>query len=267
MFEKVASQWQEGRERARQENLARYDEGKALYTDVGQRNQERVKNWGLAAQDDIDERMKEAVSEAAANAASHGLSNSNVVDAYRVRAARDTAREQQRVSEMRDSRASEYDTRDTGNLAGFIERRNDTSDDIGQLMQLAEKFGQSGDGEGLRKVQNELANLRKSINRPRQYSTGQAQRYGPLGIGPIFLNGNPMQMAQSMFSGWGGGGQRFQLRDRSEAKRQGSAAGVAAKTAALPLAAVPAITGGPIGGMMGLIGAAALNQGQRRRNY
>lgn len=189
------------RDAANAANIARYDEAKKLTTELGQRNQDRVKNWGIAASEDIDERMKESLGNQQAYLASRGLSNSTIMPAFMERSARDTAREQQRISEMRDQRASEYDTRDTTALAGIIERREDVAPSLEFLTQLAMQFGQSGDGEGLAAVQEEIADLRRAVaDGGRRDQRGfdpyagyyDFPRYGQQGAAPIFLGANAL---------------------------------------------------------------------------
>jgi hypothetical protein len=157
------------RDKANAANLARYNEALGLQTDLGQRNQERVANWGTAASADIDDRLQEQLGDNMAFLASRGLSNSTIAPAFAARAAKDTAREQQRVSEMRDSRLSEYDTRDTGNRIGIIERREDVAPSLESMARLALEYGRSGDGEGMQALQGEVNSLREQL----------AQRYQP----------------------------------------------------------------------------------------
>jgi hypothetical protein len=157
------------RDKANAANLARYNEALGLQTDLGQRNQERVANWGTAASADIDDRLQEQLGDNMAFLASRGLSNSTIAPAFAARAAKDTAREQQRVSEMRDSRLSEYDTRDTGNRIGIIERREDVAPSLESMARLALEYGRSGDGEGMQALQGEVNGLREQL----------AQRYQP----------------------------------------------------------------------------------------
>lgn len=128
---------------ANKANLDRYNESHGELTDVRTRNQDRVGNWGKAAEADIDERLREAAGNVAANLAARGLGNSNIQGAFDLRAARDAARERQRVSEMRDDRASQYDTRDTNNLVNLIGQRNDIAPDYSLLVNLADRMGQA----------------------------------------------------------------------------------------------------------------------------
>jgi hypothetical protein len=185
MLAMLAQEFQTAREEANAANEARYGEGKGLLSELGQRNQERVANWGTAASADIDERLQEQLGNNRAMLASRGLLNSTIEPAFAARAARDTAREQQRVSEMRDSRLAQYDTQDTNNLAGWIERRNDVAPSLESLAQLAMQYGASGDGEGMASLQGENDLLRQQLE----------QRYQPQVQAPV-IGFSPYQAAQ-----------------------------------------------------------------------
>lgn len=187
ILDQLAAEFKSKINEANAANLARYDEGKGELSTLRDRNQGRVENWGKAASEDIDERMREALGDASANLAARGLGNSNILDAFRLRAARDTAREQQRVSEMRDSRASQYDTNDTNNLVGFIERRNDIAPDYGQLIGLADRIGQA---DALKAFQENMAAERAQRQQTPQY--GGYGGYGGFGpYGPMIPSYGP----------------------------------------------------------------------------
>jgi hypothetical protein len=72
------------------------------------------------------------------------------------------------------------------------------------LMQMAIEYGRSGDGEGLRAVEDEIAQLRRQMasgNRSRGYQPFYSlPRYGPQGAPPVFLSPGQLYGA--------GGGQR-----------------------------------------------------------
>lgn len=199
------AQQQAGYDEAKAANEARYKEGHGEYTGARDFRQEKYANFGETAQQDIDERMQEALKNARANAAARGLSNSNVTDAYALRAARDTAREQQRVREMRDSRMADAYAQDTGNLVGFIERREDPYPDMNQAMQLGIQLaGSEADRQ---------ASADRLAAMERMYSgTGGRGRSdyslppipGPQGgVMPMWMNGTPLSMANAQFAGRG----------------------------------------------------------------
>lgn len=188
---------------ARDANLARYDEGHGELSGARDYRQQLYQNFGVAAQQDIDERLQENLKSIKADAARRGLANSNVPDAYEMRAARDTAREQQRVREMRDSRLADAYAQDTGNLVGFIERREDPYPDVNQALQLGIQLAES--------EANRAAQAQRAAELAQQFrGTGGRGRSdvrlppipGPQGgVMPMFLNGTPMQMANGYFGG------------------------------------------------------------------
>jgi hypothetical protein len=198
-----AQSLQSERDKANAANLKRYNEVHGLQTALGQRNQERVGNWGEAQRQLNEESAKATLGNMTANLASRGLSNSTILPAFQQRNARDLALQQQQLSEMRDSRLAEYDTRDTNNLAGLIERREDVAPSLDSLMQLAMEFGRSGDGERMEQVQNQIEQLRAQIGRGGQgyqpmYNIPQ---YGPRGRPPVFLGPEAMGVPNWMLPG------------------------------------------------------------------
>jgi hypothetical protein len=197
MFSKMLAANQAKVDEANAANLARYDEGHGEYSALRDRNQERAKNWGVAASRDIDQRMQDALLKSEASLASRGLAGSTIADSFRLQTAKDTALEQQRVSEMRDSRASEYDTRDTGNLVGFVERREDTAPDSNQMMQLAMQYGLAQQQLANQKANNDAMNA--ALANSGKGGRGDLGIPGPRGGAmPMFMNGSPVQLAAMM---------------------------------------------------------------------
>ncbi len=190
---------------AKAANEGRHKEGHGELTGAREFRQEKYANFGEAAQQDIDERLQESLSNARANAASRGLSNSNVTDAYALRAARDTAREQQRVREVRDTRMADAYAQDTGNLVGFIERREDPYPDMNQAMQIGIQLAGS---EADRQAQ---ADRTAAMERAYRGTGGRGRSDyslppipGPQGgVSPAFMNGTPVQQANMMFANYG----------------------------------------------------------------
>ncbi len=174
MLEKLAAEFGSKINEANAANIARYDEGKGELSTLRDRNQSRVQNWGTAAAADVQEQMKEALGNLSASLASRGLANSNILPAFQERNARDTARELQRISEMRDTRASQYDTQDTNNLVGFVERRNDIAPDYGQLIGIADKIGQAN---ALKAFQEQMAQ-QQAQQSAMQQNGSQGYNYG-----------------------------------------------------------------------------------------
>jgi hypothetical protein len=179
---------------AKQANLQRYNQGLQELQDLRSRNLERVKNFGQAAKQDLQERAAESLGNIQANLASRGMGGSTI-GWLAQRVSSDLAREQQRLSEMVDDRSAQYDTRNTNDLVGFIERRNDIAPDFNSLAQLAQAYGSSG----YEQQQSEQIPQGQSQQRyqPRQ-STPQIPRLGGGGVYPSQLNAYQIP---SMFGG------------------------------------------------------------------
>ncbi len=201
LFERMMLSAQGKMDEANAANIQRYDEGKGELGDIRGRNQDRATNWGIAASQDIDERMKNALLDSEASLAARGLGGSTIQDAFRMDEAQKTAREQQRISEQRDSRASDYDTRDTSSLVNFIERRNDVGPDYMQLMQMAMQHGLAQQQARERELAAEALKAAQVQNSGTGGQTVQPRalvRSGPRGGGsPMFMGANPLGMAQS----------------------------------------------------------------------
>lgn len=210
MFKKLSADYQKKVDEANKANLARYDEGKGELSGLRTRNQDRVSNWGKVQEQLNAEAAKQTLGGIAADLASRGLSSSTILPSFKERSARDLGLLQQDVSERRDARASQYDSQDTNNLVGFIERRNDVAPDTGPLFQLSQQLGQL-------KAFQEAQAARQAQPSPYQQQPQQAPQipyypangymgYGGGQQGAIFLNGNPYEAAQ----GWFGGGGNYQ---------------------------------------------------------
>ena len=130
LIESLAQRFQFEQDRANYENQRRYDEGHGELSTLRNRNSERVKNWGKASKADLEERFSQNLADVTANLSGRGLGNSTIVSAFEAKNARDLAREQQRLSETVDDRASRYDSTDTRSLVDFVERRDDVGPDF-----------------------------------------------------------------------------------------------------------------------------------------
>ena len=177
-------------EQAKKANLDRYDEVKGMRQALLERNMGRVKNFGAAAKADLEERAAESMGAQRANLAARGLGSTTIGEAFKQRNDRDLAREQQRLSEMVDDRSARYDQSMTGDLAAFIERRNDTGPDFGQMMQMMQMLGRSGNGFGFGDQQNGQQSgpqvIRRELNGQRQQGGGGMLRPGmPTAFGPL----------------------------------------------------------------------------------
>jgi hypothetical protein len=180
--------------------LGKYGDPEGLYG----RTMGEIDNFGKASKLDLEERAKQAMGAIQANLSARGLGNSTITSAFQQKNASDLAREQQRLSEMVSDRRITNDQSLTGNLAGFIERQNDIAPDMLPYLDLAMKYGESGDGQGMQGLPGG-----QQFQQFQQPGGGyqpmyDIPRYGPQGGGPIFLNGNPLQVAQGMFGGGGG---------------------------------------------------------------
>lgn len=109
---------------------------------------DRIGNFGVAARADLQERSAEALGNIQANLSARGLGNSTIMASFMQRNQRDLAREQQRVSEMVDTRAMNADMKMTSEKTGFLERINENAPDYNQLMNLAAKYGEGNAGQG-----------------------------------------------------------------------------------------------------------------------
>lgn len=147
----LASFLQDAQDRLNEANDAnkqRYEDILKRLEDRYSRNMDRVSNWGKTAEADARESAFEAMAGIQANLSARGLGNSTIVEAFRQRNARDLNRNLTQISEMRDSRAAQYDQALSGDIASFMERRTDKAPDFGQIAALAQAYGVGGGGQG-----------------------------------------------------------------------------------------------------------------------
>lgn len=268
LFQKILAQQEAGYAEAKAANEGRYAEGKGLLQDTGAYRQELAQNWGKAAAADIDERMQESLKETAANLASRGLSNSSVMDAFRTRTARDTAREQQRVSEMRDERLANYAAQDAGNLVNFIERRSDPYPDRSEALRLAAQMGQ------MQMMQQEAAAQRAAQERAEQQRRAaqpsiSANQLPPIagprgGVTPAFVPFAPVQMGMGLLPQYAPPMAPQQRRRLSYAEQKARRA-LKKTGVAPPVGAAAAAAGAGVGGVGSLAMLAAMQQGSGAR--
>lgn len=133
---------------ANEANKQRYEDILKRLEARYERGMERVSNWGKTAEADARESAFEAMAGIQANLSARGLGNSTIVEAFRQRNARDLNRNLTQISEMRDSRAAQYDQALSGDIASFMERRTDKAPDFGQIAALAQAYGVGGGGQG-----------------------------------------------------------------------------------------------------------------------
>lgn len=147
----LASFLQDAQDRLNEANDAnkqRYEDILKRLEDRYSRNMDRVSNWGKTAEADARESAFETMAGIQANLSARGLGNSTIVEAFRQRNSRDLNRNLTQISEMRDSRAAQYDQALSGDIASFMERRTDKAPDFGQIAALAQAYGVGGGGQG-----------------------------------------------------------------------------------------------------------------------
>jgi hypothetical protein len=133
---------------ANEANKQRYEDILERLESRYQRGMDRVSNWGRSAEADAREQAAETMGNVQANLSARGLGNSTIVEAFRQRNSRDLNRNLTQISEMRDSRAAQYDQALSGDIASFMERRTDKAPDFGQIAALAQAYGVGGGGQG-----------------------------------------------------------------------------------------------------------------------
>jgi len=133
---------------ANEANKQRYEDILERLESRYQRGKDRVSNWGRSAEADAREQAAETMGNVQANLSARGLGNSTIVEAFRQRNSRDLNRNLTQISEMRDSRAAQYDQALSGDIASFMERRTDKAPDFGQIAALAQAYGVGGGGQG-----------------------------------------------------------------------------------------------------------------------
>lgn len=188
MLMQLAQEYQDKLDEANYANEFRYQQGLGMLGDVAARNQGRVDNWGRVQESLNAERAAESLKAQKAYLASRGLSNSNILPAFQARSDRDLALLQQDVSERRDARASEYDTRDTGAVTNWIQARYDNPPDPAMFTRMAEQLAQAD----AYSAQNRQAPTYTPISGPRQIPYRG-------GVRP----GTAMRMAQQTLGGFG----------------------------------------------------------------
>lgn len=129
---------------ANKANTDRYEQAVGEADALRSRRQERAVNWGNAAANDTVQQMADALKQTEASADTKGLANTEYLDSFRMRAAMNTARELNRISQNRDEMMNQMDAQDTNNKLGFVERRTDQGPDMNAYLALMEKYGATG---------------------------------------------------------------------------------------------------------------------------
>jgi hypothetical protein len=207
MMDKLAADYQAQVDKANAANEARYGEGKGELTDLRSRNQARVGNWGGVQEQLNREKADANLMAVQANLAQRGLGGATLTDAFRLRNERDLGLLQQDVSERRDDRLSRYDTSDTQNLVGFVERRTDRAPDQAPLLALSAKLGEA---EAYRAGQAAMQAQQPQQRRQPQYmGGGGVSPFAAMAMQQNMGQMNPFNAAVSYFNNnqpyrWGG---------------------------------------------------------------
>jgi hypothetical protein len=135
---------------------ARIGELRAGHADKRQRTLDRVENYGIAQQQLNAEKKAESLKTQRAVLQARGLSNSSDLPAWMARNDRDWGLVDQKLSEDVDDRAIRYDTALTNEYLGAIERINNIPPNMPQAMDMALKYGASGNGMGYGGVDAQL---------------------------------------------------------------------------------------------------------------
>jgi hypothetical protein len=204
LFERMMMTAQGKMDEANAANEYRYGQGLGELTDLHGRNQERTVNLGNAKIQDLDQRLKNALLDNEADLVRRGLGGDTQQAVFRKDAALTNAREVGRILEERDAMAAGYDTRDTNNKVGFIERREDTGPDYMQLMQMAQQHGlaqqQALEREKAAEAMKEALAQQQARGTGGQTVNPRALvQSGPRGgATPMFMGANPVQLAMGM---------------------------------------------------------------------
>jgi hypothetical protein len=134
----------------------RINELRMGHADKRQRVLDRVENFGHAQRALNQEKQEESLKNQRAFLAMKGLSNSNDLPAWQARSDRDWGLVGQKLNEDVDDRAIRYDISTTDDYLGAVERINNHPPNMQAAMEMAMKYGYSGDGQGYGAVDGQL---------------------------------------------------------------------------------------------------------------
>lgn len=183
-------------DRAREENLKRYNEAHGLLSDIRPRNLERVDAFKRDQQMLNKRAFDEFLLQARSNAERMGNSNSSQPWGISQRQLESTQILDAGINAQRAALASDVDTRDTNNLVGVIERREDRGSDANLTAQVAMQMGQQGLAEKQLASDERRDKLRLALEERMRKDQRRAQLglYGAFGAprtggyrGPIFV--------------------------------------------------------------------------------
>jgi hypothetical protein len=131
---------------ARAANLARYYEGKGELTDLRKRGLGAYGSLGAQQDADINQQYDSQASQVQQGMVNRGLTASTIGPSMQLGVERGRAGALSRAGDARLRDQLAFDERITGNVAGFIERREDPYPDLGQYLSVAQQYGASGGG-------------------------------------------------------------------------------------------------------------------------
>ncbi|MCA9366697.1 hypothetical protein KC887_00325 [Candidatus Kaiserbacteria bacterium] len=147
----LVSEYQRAQNDAVQANEQRYQNILAGYNDRWQRAMSELANVGNQQRADLNRGYDAMAGQINANSIDRGLSNSTVRDTMLMGNQRERSMASNRLEEALTRERLGYDTGLQGDLLQFMERRNDTYPQLGQLTDLARMLGMatpSGGGGG-----------------------------------------------------------------------------------------------------------------------
>ena len=185
LLDRLLQSYQTKVDEANAANDSRYADILGRLEDRYARNMDRVNNYGNAMRSDLAERQSTTAGDLQAMLSQRGLGNSTIVANTLAKNARDFARENVRLNENIDNRAAQYDQALSGDVASFMERRNDVAPDPSLYMTLANQYGKSGDGQGFQ--QNQGGGYGNGGYQP-MYNVPYYNTPGPIGRAPAVVN-------------------------------------------------------------------------------
>ena len=153
LIEELSKAYQDKVDEANAANEYRYQQGLGELGTLRDRGLNDVANWGQYEGEVTKEQYDSALQDQLQMLTDRGLGNDTISAAFKGKNARDKRLALQNLSERVSDRTAQYDKGYTNDMVGFIERRNDVAPDMRELYALAEKYGQSGNGEGFQQPQ------------------------------------------------------------------------------------------------------------------
>jgi hypothetical protein len=140
--------YQSAMDEHRAANEARYAEGHGELSGLRDRSMDRVTSLGQQARQDINDNAARSAASRHSDLVARGLTASTAAIANDTVTNRERNNEMRRLDDMLTRQQLDVDRSTTGDLVGFVERRNDLPPDFNQLMALSQGLGQFG-GSGM----------------------------------------------------------------------------------------------------------------------